>query len=60
MNQYTPPNNCKYSNLLSKVSEDDYEEVINFALTIGVNNAFIQEDGTATESFIPDFDKSIV
>lgn len=60
MNQYTPPSTCKYNNLLEKVSEDDYEEVVNFALTIGVNNAFIQEGETALESFIPKFDKSIV
>ena len=37
-----------------------YEEVINYALTIGVNNAFIQEDETASESFIPNFDISII
>lgn len=60
MNQYTPPKKCKYSNLLEKVSEDDYEEVVNFALTIGVNNAFIQEGETALDSFIPKFDKSII
>ena len=60
MNQYTPPKSCKYSNLLEKVSEDDYEEVVNFALTIGVNNAFIQEGDTALESYIPDFNKSII
>ena len=60
MNQYTPPKECKYSNLLEKVSDEDYEEVVNFALTIGVNNAFIQEGETALESFIPDFDKSII
>jgi putative pyruvate formate lyase activating enzyme len=60
MNQYTPPKECKYPNLLQKVSDSDYEEVVNFALTIGVNNAFIQEGETALESFIPDFDKSIV
>ena len=60
MNQYTPPSSCKYDNLLNKLSENDYEEVVNFALTIGVNNAFIQEGDTAKESFIPKFDKSIV
>lgn len=60
MNQYTPPSTCKYDNLLKKLSEEDYDEVINFALTIGVTNAFIQEGDTAKESFIPKFDKSIV
>ena len=60
MNQYTPPKDCIYKNLLKKVSEEEYDEVINFALTIGVNNAFIQEEGTASESFIPNFNKYIV
>ena len=60
MNQYTPVNHCKYDNLNRKVTEEEYDEVINYALTIGVKNAFIQEGDTATESFIPNFDKSIV
>ena len=60
MNQYTPMDKCKYDNLNRTVTKDEYEEVVNFALTIGVDNAFIQEGETASESFIPDFDKSIV
>ena len=60
MNQYTPVNSCKYENLNRKVTEEEYEEVINYALTIGVKNAFIQEGEAAEESFIPHFDTSIV
>jgi len=60
MSQYTPVNSCKYDNLNRKLTEDEYEEVINYALTIGVENAFIQEGECADESFIPDFDKTIV
>ena len=60
MNQYTPVNTCPYENLNRKVTEEEYEEVINYALTIGVNKAFIQEGDTAEESFIPNFDKSIL
>ena len=60
MSQYTPVNKCKFDNLNRKVTDDEYEEVINYALTIGVNNAFIQEGDSAEESFIPSFDKSIV
>ena len=60
MNQYTPVNKCKYDNLNRKLTEEEYDEVINYALTIGVKNAFIQEGDTAEESFIPNFDKSIV
>lgn len=60
MNQYTPVNLCVFENLNRKLTEKEYEEVVNYALTIGVNNAFIQEGDTADESFIPDFDKNIV
>ena len=60
MNQYTPVTSCKYENLNRKITKDEYEEVINFALTIGVDNAFIQEGDTAMESFIPKFDKNVI
>ncbi len=60
MNQYTPVVECPFANLNRKLTEEEYEEVINFALTIGVDNAFIQEGDTASESFIPEFDKSIL
>ena len=60
MNQYTPVNHCKYDNLNRKLTEDEYEEVVNYALTIGVNNAFIQEGETNDASFIPNFDKNIL
>ena len=60
MNQYTPINTCIYSNLNRKLTQDEYDEVIKYALELGVKNAFIQEEETASESFIPPFDKSIV
>ena len=60
MNQYTPVNKCLYDNLNRKLTDEEYEEVINYALTIGVKTAFMQEGDAALESFIPDFDKSIV
>ncbi len=60
MNQYTPVAECPYENLNRKLTEEEYEDVINYALTIGVQKAFIQEGDTAEESFIPDFDKRIL
>lgn len=58
MNQYTPVNACEYENLNRKVTDEEYDEVIDFAVSIGVKNAFIQEGATASESFIPEFDCS--
>ena len=60
MNQYTPVNHCLYENLNRKLTEKEYDEVIQYALELGVTNAFIQEEGTQEESFIPHFDKSIL
>ena len=60
MNQYTPVNTCKYSNLNRKVTDEEYDSVVDYALDLGVTNAFIQEGDAAEESFIPQFNKKIV
>ena len=57
MNQYTPlPHVAQIPELNRKVTSEEYDKVINFALRIGIENAFIQEGETAQESFIPAFD----
>ena len=59
MNQYTPLKKFdKYPNLSRKVSDDEYQEVIDYAIDLGVKYAFIQEGETQSESFIPNFDCS--
>ena len=59
MSQYTPmPNNEnieKFPELLRKVTKREYERVVNYAIELGVKNAFIQEGDVADESFIPEF-----
>ncbi len=57
LNQYTPVNQLdKYPELMRKVTEKEYEEVVDYAVEIGVERGFIQEGDTAKESFIPPFD----
>ena len=60
MNQYTPIEVYKYSNLNRRVSEEEYNKVIDYACDIGIKHAFIQEGDTQEESFIPNFDISIL
>lgn len=60
MNQYTPIEKLKYDNLNRKITDDEYDEVVNYAYDLGVRMAFMQEGETQSESFIPDFDCSIV
>jgi len=57
MNQYTPLSHVeKFPEINRKVTEAEYDEVIDFAVELGVENAFIQEGDTAKESFIPNFE----
>lgn len=57
MNQYTPMKGIedRYPELSKKVSEKEYDELVDYAIDIGIENGFIQEGETAKESFIPDF-----
>lgn len=56
MNQYTPMGLADFPELNRKVRRREYEKVVDYALALGVENGFIQEGGTAEESFIPAFD----
>ena len=57
MNQYTPLYNFKsFTNLNNKVTDEEYDEVVNYACDIGVVNGFIQEGNTQSTIFIPNFD----
>lgn len=58
MNQYTPMPGIekRFPELARKVTRREYERVIDYALSIGISEAFIQEGGAASESFIPAFD----
>jgi len=59
MNQFTPVNKTNYPNLNRTLTEEEYDEVVNYAYDIGLRNAFIQEGETCKESFIPSFSNEI-
>lgn len=56
MSQYTPFGTLPYPELSRRVTEKEYDALLDFAIELGVENAFIQEGSSAEESFIPDFD----
>lgn len=60
MNQYTPIRHFKrFSNLNQTLLEDDYDEIIDYALDIGITQAYQQEGETQLESFIPEFKNKV-
>lgn len=57
MNQYTPlPHVKRFPELDRRISAKEYDQLVDYAIALGVENAFIQEGNTAEESFIPEFD----
>lgn len=64
MSQYTPMPQFlpggrlaeRYPELGRTLTEKEYDEVVDYAIWLGVENAFIQEGDVAEDSFIPDFE----
>lgn len=56
MNQYTPLYNAKnYPEINKSINPKLYDSLINYVLSIGVKNGFIQDIGTDKEDFVPNF-----
>lgn len=58
MSQYTPLDTLDretYPELGKKVSRKSYDWLVDYAISLGVEQAFIQEEDVADESFIPSF-----
>lgn len=57
MSQYTPCGKASdYPTINRKLSRREYDMVLDYAEKLGFENAFIQESGSSSEEFIPDFD----
>jgi len=57
MSQYTPLLTLpkEYPELNRKIGKKYYDTLIEYAVNLGIENAFIQEGESASESFIPEF-----
>lgn len=56
MSQFTPIALKDYPEINRTVTRREYERLIDYALEIGITNAFIQEGDVVKDSFIPAFD----
>lgn len=56
MSQFTPIALKGYPEINRTVTRREYERLVDYALEIGITNAFIQEGDVAKDSFIPAFD----
>lgn len=56
MSQFTPIALKDYPEINRTVTRRGYERLVDYALEIGITNAFIQEGDVAKDSFIPAFD----
>ncbi|TDT63368.1 radical SAM protein [Fonticella tunisiensis] len=56
MCQYTPLNNLEaYPEIRRKVNRGHYESLIDYAISKGLENGFIQDFESATDEYVPDF-----
>ena len=57
LNQYTPlPHVEAYPELNRPVTEEEYDEVVEYALELGIGHGFLQDGQAVGESFIPEFE----
>lgn len=58
MSQYTPPSEAlsDFRELNRPLKKTEYEKLVDYAISVNITQAFIQEGEAASESFIPMFD----
>lgn len=57
MNQYTPMYKAsEFPEINRTLNPKHYDSLIDYCLSIGIKNGFIQDSGTSSENFVPEFD----
>ena len=59
MNQYTLIRKTKYEELNRTLTKNEYYNLIDYACWLGIENCFVQDNGTQKKSFIPDFKNQV-
>ena len=62
MSQYTPITQLenKHPEINRKITNLEYKVVTNYAIKLGLKNAFIQELESASQEYTPTFDRKII
>ncbi|MHC1685479.1 MAG: radical SAM protein [Clostridiaceae bacterium] len=56
MNQYTPLNKASdYPEINKTLNPKMYDSLVDYAISLGITQGFIQEEGSANKSYVPDF-----
>ena len=56
MSQYIPEGEaCKYEELNRRITEEEYNDAIDYFFDVGLKNGFMQDLDSADESYIPEF-----
>ncbi len=55
MSQYTPVCKTGYPELSRTLNDREYKSVVDYTMSIGITQAFLQQKSSASESYIPDF-----
>ncbi|WP_197537164.1 hypothetical protein [Selenomonas ruminantium] len=56
MSQYTPMYKaCEHKKINRRLTTFEYESMVDYALSLGLENAYIQERRSASEEYVPDF-----
>ncbi|HHV63330.1 MAG TPA: radical SAM protein [Firmicutes bacterium] len=57
MSQYTPMFRAsRYPELNRRLTREEYDDVLDYFVSIGLENGYMQEESSAQEDFVPDFD----
>lgn len=58
MSQYTPNDNCEFTNLRTTVSEEEYNKAVDYMYLTGLENGYVQDFSSAKREYTPPFDLS--
>lgn len=59
MNQYTPMyKSYMFPELNEHLNPKHYDKMIDYCISLGITNGFIQDSGSSSKSFVPDFNLS--